>query len=226
MCIFAHSNPANNHCVIVDALSYFAGMNILLLGANGRTGRQLLSRALKAGDTVTALVRGEDRLADVSHERLKVHTGSVTDPKVLAPLVPGHDVVVSALGPRRPTKAACAIYHEGAAAIVEAMQGSEVTRLLVTSSAMLFPKQTLFARTLRLLVTRMVTAARQMEDQIRASSLNWTIARTGFLTNDSVCTYRTSDSAGGKISRAGLANFLKTEAEQCGHVREVVGLSA
>jgi putative NADH-flavin reductase len=201
-------------------------MKILLLGANGRTGRQLLSRALDKGDTVTAVVRGEDRLADVSHERLKVHIGSATDHKALAPLVPGHDVVVSTLGPRRPTMSASAIYHESAAAIIEAMQGTEVRRLIVTSSALLFPKQALFARILRVFVSKMVAAATRMEDQIRASNLDWTIVRTGFLTDDNTSTYQTSEHAGGTVSRAGVANFLGTEMEQRGHVREIVGLSA
>ena len=79
-------------------------MKIVLLGANGRTGRQVLGRALSAGETVTALVRGEDRLADLSHERLEVRVGSACDPRVLEPLLPGHDVVISTLGPRRPTR--------------------------------------------------------------------------------------------------------------------------
>lgn len=201
-------------------------MKILLLGANGRTGRQLLGRALAQGDTVTAVVRAEDRLADVKHERLEVHVGSATDPEVLAPLVPGHDVVVSTLGPRRPTKVASAIYHESAAAIIDAMQGTQVTRLIVTSSALLFPEQTLSARTLRMLVSKMVAAATRMEDQIRASNLDWTIVRTGFLRDDIASSYQTSTRAGGTISRAGVANFLRTEMEQRGHVREVVGLSA
>lgn len=201
-------------------------MKILLLGANGRTGRQFLSRALDRGDEITAVVRGEDRLADVNHARLKVHVGSATDPELLARLVPGHDVVVSTLGPRRPTKSASAIYQESAAAIIDAMQGTEVRRLIVTSSALLFPEQTLSTRALRVLVPKIVAAAGQMEEQIRASNLDWTIVRTGFLTDGSDSTYQASDKAGGTVCRAGVANFLRTEADQRGHVREVVGLSA
>jgi len=201
-------------------------MKILLLGANGRTGRQLLIRALDAGDTVTAVVRGADRLSDVRHERLTVHTGSATDPEFLAPLVRGHDVVVSTLGPRRPTAAASAIYDESAAAIIDAMEGTEVKRLLVTSSALLFAKQSFFARILRVLVSKIVAGATRMEEQIRASDLDWTIVRTGFLTDDSSSAYRTSDCAGGTISRASVANFLRTEMERRSHSRKVVGLSA
>jgi uncharacterized protein YbjT (DUF2867 family) len=66
-------------------------MKIILLGANGRTGREILSRALDAGDSVTALIRTEDRLADVTHPRLKVHVGSVCDSNVLKAIIPGID---------------------------------------------------------------------------------------------------------------------------------------
>lgn len=203
-------------------------MKILLLGANGRTGRDVLGRALSAGNTVTALVRAEGRLADVSHERLEVRVGSPCDPTVLERLLPGHDLVISVLGPRWPSETASSIYPDSAAAIVNAMQGSDVDRLLVTSSALLFPTDRLFVRVLRRLVPSIVEGARRMEDQIRASSLDWTIARTSFLTNDRATTYRlgtdTLPEGGGSISRAAVASFLLTEAEQPSYRRQVVGL--
>ena len=205
-------------------------MNIVLLGANGRTGREVLVRALSAGDTVTALVRAEDKLADLSHERLQVHVGSPCNPRVLEALLPGHDVVISTLGPRRPTKASAAIYSDSASSIVDAMQGSGVNRLLVTSSALLFPSDRLLDRALRRLVPNLVKEARHMEGRIRSSSLDWTIARAGFLTNDATTHYRHAEGAspegGGSISRAAVACFLLAEARRSAHLRQVVGLSA
>lgn len=205
-------------------------MNIVLLGASGRTGREVLVRALSAGDSVTALVRAEAKLADLSHERLGVHVGSACDPRVLAALLPGHDVVISTLGPRRPTKAAAAVYADSARAIVSAMQGSDVNRLLVTSSALLFPSGRLRDRVLRGLVRSVVREARRIEELICASSLDWTIARMGFLTDDASTAYRHAEGkapdGGGSISRAAVACFLLTEARQSAHRRQVVGLSA
>jgi uncharacterized protein YbjT (DUF2867 family) len=169
-----------------------------------------------------------DRLADISHERLEVRVGSPCDPRVLEPLLPGHDVVVSVLGPRRPWKSATAIYPESGAAIVAAMQRSDVNRLLVTSSGLLFPQRGFFLRALRWLVGSMVADAGRMEEQIRSSGLDWTIARTSFLTNDSVTSYRLAAGAlpegAGSISRVAVASFLLAEAEQLRHLRQVVGL--
>ena len=77
-------------------------VNIVLLGANGGTGREVIVQALRAGDTVTALVRAEGKLTDLSHERLDVHVGSPCDPRVLEELLQfGQDVVISTLGPRK-----------------------------------------------------------------------------------------------------------------------------
>ena len=203
-------------------------MNILLLGANGRTGREVLNRALSTGDTVTGLVRAEGRLADVSHERLNIHVGNVCDPAVLEALLPGHDVVISTLGPHRPTKAAAVIYSDSATSMVAAMQGGGVNRLLVTSSALLFPSRGVLHRVLRRLTPNIVREAGRMEERIRSSTLDWTIARMGFLTNDRATRYRhavgASPEGGGSISRAAVACFLLAEARQSAHVRQVVGL--
>ena len=203
-------------------------MKIFLLGANGRTGREILGRALSAGDSVTALVRAEDRLADISHQRLEVRVGSPCDARVLEPLLPGHDVVVSVLGPRRPWKSATAIYPQSGAAIVDAMRRSDVNRLLVTSSGLLFPEGGFFVGAMRWLVGSLVADAGRMEEHIRSSSLDWTIARTSFLTNGSATSYRLGAGAfpegGGAVSRAAVASFLLTEAAHPSYRRQVVGL--
>ena len=203
-------------------------MKIVLLGANGRTGREVLGRALDAGHTVTALVRAEGKLGDVSHERLEVRVGDVCDPTFLQAILPGHDAVISTLGPRVPTRAATAVYSDSAASIVDAMQGSGVDRLLVTSTALLFPSDGLLDRVLRRLTPNAVREAGRMEERIRSSSLDWTIARVGFLTNDAATDYRhaagTAPEGGGSISRAALACFLLAEARERAHVRQVVGL--
>jgi putative NADH-flavin reductase len=203
-------------------------MEIILLGANGRTGREVLSRALDAGDSVTALVRAEDRLADVPHSQLNIHVGNVCDPNALKQILPGHDVVISTLGPRIPTKAACTIYSESATSIVEAMQECGVNRLLVTSTALLFPSDKLRDRILGFIARHNAHNADLMEETIRASNLEWTIARLGFLNDKSSMDFRLAEGAlpdgAGSISRAAVAHFLLTEANQSNYLNKFVGL--
>lgn len=71
---------------------------VLVLGATGGTGRQVVSQALQQGHEVPALSRSPQRLP-ISHDDLRVLTGSVTDDvQVLAAAAGGQDVVISTLG--------------------------------------------------------------------------------------------------------------------------------
>lgn len=202
---------------------------ILLLGANGRTGRQIIDQALEAGDTVTALVRSVDRLADrPAHDRLRVEVGSACDPLAIEPLLAGQDAVVSVLGPRWPTRAATAVYPDSALAIVRAMRRTRVRRLVVTSSALLFPPDDVGAWVLKRLVPAVVDDAGCMEDRVRASGLDWTIARTSFLTNrdttELACGVDRLPEGGAAVSRAAVARFVVDAYRRGRHVQEVVGL--
>ena len=74
-------------------------MKILLIGATGGTGREILPRLLAAGHTVTALVRRPEAIT-AKHERLVLMPGGVRDPDVVDRAVQGQDAVMCAFGPR------------------------------------------------------------------------------------------------------------------------------
>ncbi len=203
-------------------------MKIVLLGANGRTGRLVMRQALAAGHTVTGLVRSAESLNGVQHEGLQIRVGDVSDPAFLQQVLPGHDAVISTVGPRTPMKSACTIYSDSAAAIAEAMQATGLKRVLITSTALLFPPSGIFDHVVRVIARNNQKAAALMEDLIRNAGLDYTFARTGFLTNRDDPNFNKAEGAvpdgGGSISRLALANFLVTELKQSDHVGEVVGL--
>ncbi|MFS4580081.1 NAD(P)-dependent oxidoreductase [Phaeobacter sp. C3_T13_0] len=203
-------------------------MKIVLLGANGRTGREVLKLALAAGDKVTALVRDVSKLVDIQDDNLTVHAGDVCDPKTVAALLPSHDVVISTLGPRSPRKAACKIYSQSATSIIAAMERSEVNRLLVISTALLFPPRGLFDRVLGTIAGNNAREAKAMEETIRVSDLNWCIARVGFLNSNPTDVYQFAEGrrarGGNSISRAAVASFLHSEASSARHDQKIVGL--
>ena len=74
-------------------------MNILVVGATGATGQEILPLLLKEGHTVTALVRRPEALI-VTNEHMIVLPGSVRDPDVVDRAVKGQDAVICAFGPR------------------------------------------------------------------------------------------------------------------------------
>jgi uncharacterized protein YbjT (DUF2867 family) len=80
-------------------------VRVLLIGATGLTGQQVLARARHRRIEVTAVVRpgSTSRVTRWSTD-VPVVVADPLDPDALAPHVPGHDVVVCAVGQHRRTR--------------------------------------------------------------------------------------------------------------------------
>lgn len=74
-------------------------MKIALIGATGTIGQRILEEALTRGHQVTAVVRDPSRLTK-QNENLKVVIGDLLSEESVVNAVAGHDVVVSAFGPK------------------------------------------------------------------------------------------------------------------------------
>jgi putative NADH-flavin reductase len=204
-------------------------MRLLVLGANGKTGTQILDLALARGHEVTAFVRSPARITR-RHPSLKVRAGDPRRVDELASALPGHDVVLSALGVRPPRAfRPHALVEECAASTVAAMTRAGVKRLVLVSAAVLFPEKGLrFAFFRRLLkhIMRDLDAAEQI---VRATPLDWTIARPPRLIDRSDEQYRTAVGAlpagGFSMSFRAVAAFALDAVEQGTHVHETVGLA-
>jgi putative NADH-flavin reductase len=115
-------------------------VKLVVLGANGRTGTRVLQAALDRDMDVTAVVRSASKQPDIRHEKLTVMVGDPCDAAFLKPVFRGQDAVISTLGGRRPTRSATSVYFRSADAIVEAAWDTGLKRVLVTSTALLFPR--------------------------------------------------------------------------------------
>jgi len=73
-------------------------MDLMLFGATGATGRELLAQALEQGHRVTAFARSPERLSDLQDANLRTARGDALDPAAVEAAVPGHDAVLCALG--------------------------------------------------------------------------------------------------------------------------------
>jgi len=74
-------------------------MKLVIFGATGATGRQLVEQALQQGHDVTAFVRNPAKVT-TQHERLKIVKGNIMDCHSVGAAVSGQDAVFSALGVR------------------------------------------------------------------------------------------------------------------------------
>ncbi len=114
-------------------------MRLFILGANGKTGSELIDLALARGHHVTAFVRSPEKIVR-QDGRLRVVRGDPHDPEAMAKAMEGHETVFSALGPK-PGEAfrGTTLLQDCAASAVSAMKRSGVDRILFVSSVMLFP---------------------------------------------------------------------------------------
>jgi putative NADH-flavin reductase len=205
-------------------------MRLLILGASGGTGRALIRQARERGHEITAFVRSPQKLEALA-DRVIVRHGDPRSAPELRAVLPGHDAVVSALGP--PGPGPTTILRAGARSTVEAMRATGLRRLIVVSAAVLFDLGILAALLRRTLLKNVAEDSAEMERLVMASGLDWTIARPPRLTNGPLTgRYRVANdrlpnrSALASISRADVAHFLLSELEHGTHIHHIVGVTA
>jgi putative NADH-flavin reductase len=202
---------------------------ILVIGATGHTGTQLVDLALARGHAVTAFVRSPHKITR-AHPQLTVTRGDPRSADELARALPGHDVVLSALGVRPPQAfRPHTLVQECAASTVAAMTRARVERLVLVSAAVLFPIKGLRFAFFRRLLAHIARDLGAAEDIVRATALDWTIARPPRLVRSVDERYRSTRDelpAGGlTMSFRAVAAFMLDAVERQLHVREIVGLA-
>jgi putative NADH-flavin reductase len=205
-------------------------MRLFILGANGKTGTQLIDLALVRSHEVTAFVRSPAKVTR-RHPRLQVRQGDPHRVDELAGALPGHDAVLSALGVRPPQAfRPHTLVQEGAASTVAAMTRTGVKRLVIVSAAVLFPEKGLRFAFFRWLLTHIARDLVTAEEIVRATSLDWTIARPPRLIERPEEAYRTRRDAlpvgGSTMPFRAVAAFMLDAAEHHTHVHEIVGLAS
>jgi len=200
-------------------------MKLFVIGATGRTGREIVEQALARGHHVTAFVRSPGSIA-LKNEKLTVLKGNATDENQLFDAIQNHAAVLSALGPRKPFKPS-SLLHDSALATTRAMNRSGVKRLVVLSAAAHFPG--LPNRIVSFILRNHMRDSLRMEEIVRSSGLDWTIARPPRLTEEDYATYRSREDAaprmGFSLSRIAVAAFMLDAIEQQKHFRKIVGIA-
>jgi putative NADH-flavin reductase len=206
-------------------------MKLVVLGATGGTGLEIVRQATERGHSVTALVRSPERLKQF-WDRITVKQGNLLNSRDLQQVIQGHDAVVSAFGPRVPgSKADTTLLQRFAVALTSAMPHTDVRRVVVESVAFLFKDSLLPPAYLlgRLLFPRTVADASAMEQVFAESELDWTMVRPPELTDKPYTgKYRVREGHlplfGFKISRADVADFMIKAVENHVSIRKVVGV--
>jgi putative NADH-flavin reductase len=146
----------------------------------------------------------------------------------LAAVLPGNDVVLSALGTRG--LGATSVLADGVRATIEAMRGAGVRRLVIVSSLLLDSNIGWFPRFIgRTFLRHHVHDQRTMEKQVTESDLDWTVLRAPRF-NNSAFTGRyivraeseQTETSGVPMGREDVACMMLDTAERGNHVKQIV----
>lgn len=205
---------------------------ILIFGATGGTGSELVKQGLEKGYRVKAFVRTPSKLK-MRHKNLEVAQGDVLNYEDVLGAVQNQDIVFCTLG--MPASDKTTLRTDGTSNIVKAMEASGVNRLICQTSLGYADSKEVLPWHMKYIIVPFIlkNAFRDHELQeavIKKSSLDWTIVRPGNMTNGK----RTGKYQHGfeptakiklKISRADVAEFMLKQAEQVEYVNDCVGIS-
>lgn len=205
-------------------------MIITILGASGKTGKEVLSQALALGHQVRVLIRRQDGVsADV---RTTSIIGDATKVADVVEAIRGSDVVISALG--APGMGRTDLMTKAVSALHEASKETGVKRVILMSS-FLAEESRQFSFGLRLLVKplmkHIVADKVESERLLRESGFNWTIVYPTTLKDGPSAPVRVVSkeevvTMGHGISRASVATWMLEEVKNNAYAKKSVTITA
>jgi len=207
-------------------------MKLLVLGATGGIGLELVKQAIEKRHEVTAFVRNPEALAEFG-DKITAIKGDLLSSWDLRNVIPGHDAILSGFGPRVPiVKDEHDLLTRFAAALTEAVKHTTLRRVLVVSVAFLFKDALLPPAYLlgKLFFPNVVRDTAAMEDRIAESELAWTLIRPPQLTDKPLTgKYRVREghlpSLGLKISRADVTDYMLRALQDNTTIGKIVGVA-
>lgn len=205
-------------------------MNLLVFGASGATGRQVVAQGLERGHAITAFVRTPGKLT-ITHPQLKTVQGDVGDAAAVSNAIKGHDAVVSTLGVGAPLKHDPVVV-DGVRHILRAMSNWGVRRVIYMSFIGVRDSRSAAGFVVRYIarwpLRNEIHDHETKEGLVMNSALDWTIVRPPTLTNGPrTGNYRigadiVANSILPTISRADVAHCILQELEDGAYVRKVL----
>jgi putative NADH-flavin reductase len=204
-------------------------MKIAVFGSTGNVGKLLVEQALAEGYDVVAYARNPSKLT-IKNDRLAIVQGELSDEAAIERAVPGVDAVISVMGPSGNTKGNP--ITQGMKNIMAVMKKHGIRRLIALSTASAKDPNDKPDIKLKSMISfvRLATPGAYSDivgwsEAIRASGLDWTLARV-LLLNDKPKTgnvrvgYPGRDKLGSDVSRADLANFMLGQVKDTKYIRQ------
>jgi putative NADH-flavin reductase len=206
-------------------------MRIVILGATGLTGQQLLRQAVERQHQVTVLVRDPGKLG-TTHKVLNVITGDVLDEGALSRALEGNEAVLVALGKGKSLRSSN-LMTGAVTNIVSGMKARNMNRVVFLSAfgvGETFQQANFIQRIIfRTLLKNIYSDKAKADQMLRDSTLGWTLVHPVLLTNKpGTGNYRAGEilSMKGmpKISRADVAEFILDQLDDNKYLKKTVVL--
>jgi uncharacterized protein len=205
-------------------------MNILILGATGRVGSQIVTYALHDRHHVTVLVRTPEKI-QINNENLTIIQGNVLNKDDIVDVMHGIDVVISALNTDGTTT-----LSESMPLIIEAMENGGIKRIITIGTAGILQSRTT-PNSLRYQSseskqksTRAAKEHHKVYDMLKQSTLEWTIVCPTYLSDgERVGKYRIDRNflpeGGAEISVPDTAEFTFKQIKARDYIKSRVGIA-
>jgi putative NADH-flavin reductase len=212
-------------------------MKILLLGATGRTGRQILEQALERAHSVSALVRNKQKLT-INHPQLLLLEGDPLDKMALSRALQDCEAVVSALNisrtsdfPWAPLRTPKDFLSKVMTNIIEMLGPSSSVRIIFISAWGVAETKKDIPGWFRWFIDHSnlrypYLDHERQENLLKQTSLQWTSVRPAGLTNgkkkkEVIASFNNQPKPNLLISRKNLAGFMLDVLEKNLYIREM-----
>ncbi|MDJ0582613.1 NAD(P)-dependent oxidoreductase [Crocosphaera sp.] len=191
-------------------------MKLVVFGATGNIGQQVVKQALEQGHEVTAFARNPLKL-DIKHPKLQLFQGDVMDNARVEQALQGQEIVVCTLGSGKNLSGN--VRSKGSENIIKAMKKCGIKRFICQSTLGVgeswenlnfYWKYIMFGFILR----KVFADHERQEDMVQNSGLDWTIIRPGaFIEGELTGQYRhgfpgTDKTSKLTITHADVADFI------------------
>lgn len=205
-------------------------MNILILGATGRVGSQIVTYALHDRHHVTVLVRTPEKI-QINNANLTIIQGNVLNKDDIVLAMHGIDVVISALNTDGTTT-----LSESMPLIIEAMENEGIKRIITVGTAGILQSRTT-PNSLRYQSseskqksTRAAKEHHKVYDMLKQSTLEWTIVCPTYLPDgERIGKYRIDRNflpeGGAEISVPDTAEFTFKQIKASDYIKLRVGIA-
>ena len=214
-------------------------MKILLLGATGRTGQQIIKEALIRGHKISAIARDPDKLKDYG---IEVTQGTPYDYHTVEKAISGCEAIINTLNvsrksdnPWAPLRSPKDMISKSAHNAVQAMEKTGIRRFVALSTIGAGRSWKTSPGILKFMVSvsNLKVAFQdhgKQEEILENSSLNYTICRAPMLSNElndtgAIATREGERPVNRVLNRNAAAKYFLDIIENNMHIRETVSLS-